>query len=348
MQEPSRECLSCYDEHEVGGFDLLVHPQGPGERRFTLNKLVQHCIYPIPTQFLREVGDVGAMFATIVAVRYEHANGHGRSGRGHQIWPVELQPALTGRASRHNLCLCLVIIRALPQYCQKSMTRPRSKSRPLRAVLLLQVLRSGPDSDVYQDGSHTGRRTVTGMCDPPWATAERLLGATGDRWAHVKAVASRAWLLGQSLPQSERHLLLAAAWLHDVGYAPGVAATGFHALDGARFLQDDAWDPRVCALVAHHSFAQFEAEERGMLQALELWPREEGPVMDALLTADMTTGPQGQRFTVGERIREILERYSEDSPVHRANARAAPMITAAVNRAEERLRLAEVRLWPGF
>ncbi|WP_323098242.1 hypothetical protein [Intrasporangium sp. YIM S08009] len=29
----------------------------------------------------------------------------------------------------------------------------------------------------------------------------------------------------------------AAAWLHDVGYAPSVAQTEFHPLDGARFLQ---------------------------------------------------------------------------------------------------------------
>jgi hypothetical protein len=174
--------------------------------------------------------------------------------------------------------------------------------------------------------------------------AEALLGSMGDRWLHVQAVARRAAELALSVNEPDRGPLSAAAWLHDIGYAPGALATGFHALDGASFLRQVGWDGRICALVAHHSCASIEAEERGMLWTLEAWPCEEGPVMDALIAADMTVGPQGQPLSVGERIREILERYPEDSPVHRANTRAAPTVTAAVARAEARLRSAEVRL----
>lgn len=51
-------------------------------------------------------------------------------------------------------------------------------------------------------------------------------------------------------------LLLAAATLHDVGYAPRLAATGFHPLDGARFLRDEhGAEERLVRLVANHSFA---------------------------------------------------------------------------------------------
>jgi hypothetical protein len=32
--------------------------------------------------------------------------------------------------------------------------------------------------------------------------------------------------------------LEAAGWLHDIGYAPGLAATGLYPLDGARYLRD--------------------------------------------------------------------------------------------------------------
>jgi aminoglycoside phosphotransferase (APT) family kinase protein len=32
-----------------------------------------------------------------------------------------------------------------------------------------------------------------------------------------------------------------AAWLHDVGYAPAVVATGLHPLDGARYLRNEGW-----------------------------------------------------------------------------------------------------------
>jgi hypothetical protein len=135
---------------------------------------------------------------------------------------------------------------------------------------------------------------------------------------------------------ADRTLAVAAAWLHDIGYAPDLASTGFHPLDGARFLQRDGWETRLCGLVAHHSCASFEAEERGMTGALEEWPRDEGPVADVLTAADMTTGPTGERCTVEQRLTEILDRYRRDSPVHRAILRATPSLTAAVERAERR------------
>ncbi|GHE88447.1 hypothetical protein GCM10018772_10160 [Streptomyces fumanus] len=50
-------------------------------------------------------------------------------------------------------------------------------------------------------------------------------------------------------------LLVVAAPLHDVGYAPALAATGFHPLDGARFFRDERGaDERLARLVANHSF----------------------------------------------------------------------------------------------
>ncbi len=57
--------------------------------------------------------------------------------------------------------------------------------------------------------------------------------------------------------------ILAAAWLHDVGYSPDVSVTGFHALDGAVFLRDLGL-LEVVSLVAYHTGAEFEAEERGL------------------------------------------------------------------------------------
>jgi HD superfamily phosphodiesterase len=65
-------------------------------------------------------------------------------------------------------------------------------------------------------------------------------------------------------------LLRAAAVLHDVGYAPRLATTGFHPLDGARFLRDvHGGDERLVRLVANHSFALLEAEARGLREVLE-------------------------------------------------------------------------------
>src|SRR5216684_9041309 len=90
------------------------------------------------------------------------------------------------------------------------------------------------------------------------------------RWAHVQGVAARARSVAPVLG-ADADLLEAAAWLHDIGYAPGLAATGLHALDGAQFLRDaqDA-DAMLCRLVAHHSCAIIEAGERGLAEALDL------------------------------------------------------------------------------
>ena len=54
------------------------------------------------------------------------------------------------------------------------------------------------------------------------------------RWRHVRSVARRARWVAKQLALSDD--LMAAAWLHDVGYAPELVETGFHPLDGARFL----------------------------------------------------------------------------------------------------------------
>jgi hypothetical protein len=48
----------------------------------------------------------------------------------------------------------------------------------------------------------------------------------------------------------DRPVLVAAAWLHDVGYNPAVVSTGLHALDGARWLRMLGTDERIACLVA--------------------------------------------------------------------------------------------------
>src|SRR5277367_6204186 len=48
------------------------------------------------------------------------------------------------------------------------------------------------------------------------------------RWAHVQGVAARARGLAAVLG-ADADLLEAAAWLHDIGYAPDLNVTGLHA-----------------------------------------------------------------------------------------------------------------------
>ena len=63
-----------------------------------------------------------------------------------------------------------------------------------------------------------------------------LLSTMPSRWSHVQAVARRAEELSAGMDATDRPIVVAAAWLHDIGYAAQAARTGFHPLDGARYL----------------------------------------------------------------------------------------------------------------
>ncbi|MEV0570198.1 HD domain-containing protein [Dactylosporangium sp. NPDC050588] len=165
-----------------------------------------------------------------------------------------------------------------------------------------------------------------------------LADALPRRWTHVQAVGAKAERVATSFGRPDRDVLAAAAWLHDVGYAPSLTTTGFHPLDGARWLRSEGFDDRVAALVAHHSCAVVEAEERGLAGALRAeFVREESPTADVLWYCDMTTGPDGQDLDVVERLTEITSRYGPEHIVTRFIERARGEITAAVRRAEAHL-----------
>ena len=98
-----------------------------------------------------------------------------------------------------------------------------------------------------------------------------LAEALPRRWTHVQGVAGKAERVAAFLALSDG-VLVAAAWLHDVGYAPEVADTGFHPLDGARYLAGLGAPERVVNLVARHSYAILEAELRGFGRSIGCLP----------------------------------------------------------------------------
>ena len=61
-----------------------------------------------------------------------------------------------------------------------------------------------------------------------WAEqqAAELLGDLGDRWLHVQAVAAQAGRVSVALSSEDRPYLIAAAWLHDIGYVSPLAILG--------------------------------------------------------------------------------------------------------------------------
>ncbi|MEU4339570.1 HD domain-containing protein [Micromonospora lupini] len=178
---------------------------------------------------------------------------------------------------------------------------------------------------------------ITSPGDAASLAERHLSGALWRRWSHVRAVAAKAssisWVVGD-----DADTLVAAAWLHDVGYAPEVVDTGFHSLDGARWLARSGATPRLAALVAHHSCASYEAEIRGLGDVLAAeFPREESATSDALWFSDMTTGPDGQDLSVEARLAEIRERYGPEHLVTRFWRSAEPTLLAAVQRHSSRV-----------
>ncbi|MEV4109300.1 HD domain-containing protein [Nonomuraea sp. NPDC049695] len=179
------------------------------------------------------------------------------------------------------------------------------------------------------------------MGQAEWAhdLAKGLLETTlPRRWAHTQGVAARAVSLAPILGD-EADTLTSSAYLHDIGYAPDLVATGFHPLDGARYLRDvHQADDTLCRLVAHHSCAVNEALERSLVVELTAEFGEEGPALiQALTYCDMTTGPDGVHLDVAERLAEIHSRYGPGHLVSRSIAASTPCILAAVREIERRM-----------
>jgi putative nucleotidyltransferase with HDIG domain len=159
-----------------------------------------------------------------------------------------------------------------------------------------------------------------------WARehARDLLCAEGNRWTHTRAVADRAELVDAGMSSADRELLVAAAYLHDIGYAPELESTGFHSLDGANHLSDLGYE-RLANVVANHSAARVEAEARGLGTLMNQYPDFDPQLTAALTYCDMTAAGDGRTVTVDERLADIEERHGKDGAVSDGAREAARM-----------------------
>nr|WP_281010697.1 HD domain-containing protein [Pseudonocardia alni] len=187
-----------------------------------------------------------------------------------------------------------------------------------------------------------------------WAEqAARLAhGALADtlprRWAHVQSVAERAQVVAAPLgDDAEADVLVSAAWLHDVGYAPRIVDSGFHPLDGARHIRSLGYPERVAGLVAFHSTALVKAQILGLDEQLQAEFDDERTVLrDLLWYADMTTGPGGAAVTFDERMSEIRHRRADQPDAIAALDRSLAERRATVGRAQRWLDERHVRAEP--
>jgi hypothetical protein len=146
-------------------------------------------------------------------------------------------------------------------------------------------------------------------------------------------------MIASILPEQDRRYLLAAAYLHDEGYAPELWRTGFHSLDGASFVIGRCGDQRLACLVAHHSDARFQAALMGCGDLLATFPRERSALADALTYCDQLTGPTGARMSFRERVADVLDRHGQESTVAQATLQARPYLALAIARTTRGLQL---------
>lgn len=153
------------------------------------------------------------------------------------------------------------------------------------------------------------------------------------QWARIL---SRSWLNGP-LPEcwersrlagaeaeriasaygDDAELLIAAAYLHEVGRAPDLAVTGCVPLDGARYLLTTCGPARLAALVAHQPCMPGEYPDQIIGHAMSDFAFETTPVRDALWYCIATTGSDDPRRAM------LGEGPDVASAIYRTKARTA-------------------------
>jgi putative nucleotidyltransferase with HDIG domain len=164
-----------------------------------------------------------------------------------------------------------------------------------------------------------------------------LLHNQPDRLRHSLLCGHQAEQFASAVPPGDRGALIAAAYLHDIGYSYPLVGTGFHPIDGARFLQAIGAPARLAALVAHHSEARMIARANGLLPALAEFRHENTLTSDALTYADMTAGPTGLPMSVEDRLADIARRHESEPELRAARHARVPYLLAAVKRVKREL-----------
>jgi HD domain len=176
------------------------------------------------------------------------------------------------------------------------------------------------------------------MPDTPQHTATRLLRDVGTRLPHSARVTEQASMISGFLDDRWSHVIVDAAWLHDIGHSPALSVTGLHPLDGARWLRAEGFSEDTCSLVAWHTGAIYEARERGLEEELRAEFASPAPsALDALTWADLTSSPSGELVSPKERLDEIMDRYESGSPVWLAITAGLKDFQQSTKRIEELL-----------
>jgi hypothetical protein len=177
-----------------------------------------------------------------------------------------------------------------------------------------------------------------------WAREQAtiLLPPLGDRWLHVQGVVAKAKGLSKLFKSEDSKALLIAAYLHDIAYAPSLIVTGFHPIDGARYIEPFV-GKRVADLVARHTQSHFEAASRGLTCELAPFTDEKTIITDALAYCDVFTDSKGNTVSLRQRREGVLARYGPDHIVYQSFLLAYPYLCLSVARIQRRKSLYDAK-----
>lgn len=171
--------------------------------------------------------------------------------------------------------------------------------------------------------NETSRRSPTGF---DIGVLEGLFSGLESRLAHMRDASAFARDLSTSfnLPPERARILERSALLHDIGYAPSLRRFGYHALDGALFLEEAGEHPWVVEGVLRHSQAERKTDRLpGVGEAYARRPAlsEAEWLVRAVTVADWRAAGVGGRVSFARRFQDIAERNPHNpDKVRRARA----------------------------
>ena len=162
------------------------------------------------------------------------------------------------------------------------------------------------------------------------ALLEQVFEADQRRLKHVLEVARRVKETATTLSEAGKaeidvDLAYRSALLHDIGYAEGLIDTGFHPIDGARYLEKAGF-PDIASFIVCHS----NSPEQAVIKGLPEIDISENLIADLITYWDVQVMQGGECVPYAERLADIKERHGVDSAVWKAHQLASARIEAVM------------------
>ncbi|MBA4603287.1 HD domain-containing protein [Thermoactinomyces mirandus] len=164
-----------------------------------------------------------------------------------------------------------------------------------------------------------------------------------NRYQHILGVADRMKQLLEQITvnETDKRLLIQAAYLHDIGYSDRLNKHHFHPLDGAIFAQQMNFPKPVIAAVLFHSGAYESVKEtRNDLFPTyslndDLLDKTDHLFIDLVTYCDLHTSPLGKEIPFEERIQDIVDRYGEHHEVSQSMIKNMTNFKKTIQRVEK-------------